>query len=295
MIASIGVGTAYAAPPSEPDVRISRIGLSGRRFYLMRTGISMTDTRKARVRICLTGVAPGVLASSASRFHGSRHSPSESFQHARTGCRAAPNQDFHRLSPLRHSRGWKPPMHAVPTSAFLHPFAPRALPRFPATTGTLTPARLALRTHTRGNEHQPFTGQVSLVHTTQPSTHSVSNHLTRTIIAFPLPAQRDGPSGFRTDGSALADSGSGLRLYLGSSSLRPAESSSSSYGLHVRLRLLPTPPHGDAVSFGYRERASPGRGLPPLRSRLLPGALGRVSIPDTMAKRLSGLESLPAY
>jgi len=34
----IGVGTACAAPPSEPDVRISRIRLSGRRFYLMRTG-----------------------------------------------------------------------------------------------------------------------------------------------------------------------------------------------------------------------------------------------------------------
>jgi len=33
--------------------------------------------------------------------------------------------------------------------------------------------------------------------------------------------------------------------------------------------LLPTPPHGDAVTFGYREQASPGRGLSPLRSRLL--------------------------
>ena len=56
---------------------------------------------------------------------------------------------------------------------------------------------------------------------------------------------------------------SGLRLESAGSSLRTAESCSLSYGLHVRLRLLPTPPHGDAVTFGYRERASPGGGLSP--------------------------------
>ena len=33
---------------------------------------------------------------------------------------------------------------------------------------------------------------------------------------------------------------------------RPAESSSLSYGWIVHLLLLPTPPHGDAVAFGYR-------------------------------------------
>ncbi|HYA43525.1 MAG TPA: hypothetical protein VEF34_19650, partial [Syntrophobacteraceae bacterium] len=44
------------------------------------------------------------------------------------------------------------------------------------------------------------------------------------------------------------------------------------YGLHVRLGLLSTPPHGDAVTFDYRERTSPERGFAPLRSRLLPGA-----------------------
>ena len=32
----------------------------------------------------------------------------------------------------------------------------------------------------------------------------------------------------------------------------PAESSSLSYGLVVHLLLLPTPPLGDAVAFGYR-------------------------------------------
>ena len=34
--------------------------------------------------------------------------------------------------------------------------------------------------------------------------------------------------------------------------MRLAVSSSSSYGLVVHLLLLPTPPHGDAVSFGYK-------------------------------------------
>jgi hypothetical protein len=63
-----------------------------------------------------------------------------------------------------------------------------------------------------------------------------------------------------------------VRLSLEGSSLRPAESRSSSRGLHVRLRLLSTPPRGDAVTFGFRERASPGRGLVPLCVHQLPGA-----------------------
>ena len=157
---------------------------------------------------------------------------------------------------------------------FLRPFAPRALPRFLTTMDALTPDRRALRTLTSGNEHPPFPGQVSLVHLAQPSMHSVSNHLTRPITASLLPTQRNGLPGTRPCGSPLSDSWSGLRTSLESSSQHPAESSSSSYGLHVRLRLLPTPPHDEAVTLGYQERASPGRGLAPLRSCLLPGALG---------------------
>ena len=80
-------------------------------------------------------------------------------------------------------------------STFLHPFAPRALPRFFAPTGALTPARAALRTLIRGNEHPPYPRQVSLVHTARPSLHSVTKHLTRPAIASPLPAQRDRPPG----------------------------------------------------------------------------------------------------
>jgi hypothetical protein len=150
-------------------------------------------------------------------------------------------------------------------STFLHPFAPQALPCFPATMGAVTPARRTLRTLIRGIELPPFAGQVSLLHSSRPSMHSVTKHLTRPAIASPLPAQRDRLPGLL--------SGSGLHPESEGSSLRTAEScSSDSYGLHVRLRLLPTPPHGDAVTFSYQERASPERGLSPLQSHLLAGA-----------------------
>ena len=44
---------------------------------------------------------------------------------------------------------------------------------------------------------------------------------------------------------------SGLRQGIAGSPLHYAESSSSSYGPTVRLRLLSTPPRGNAVTFGY--------------------------------------------
>ena len=93
--------------------------------------------------------------------------------------------------------------------------------------------------------------------------HSVTKHLTRPVIAYTLPTQRDRLPEAALMGSP-GHSRSGLHLESGGSSQRTAESCSLSYGLHVRLGLLPTPPHGDAVTFGYREWASPGRGLPPL-------------------------------
>jgi hypothetical protein len=231
----------------------------------------MLRTLKASTRICLKGVGPRVLAYTASPHSGSPHSPWESIQHAGSLCAKAPEKDSHRLSHFWHSRGWKLLAHRSHASTFLRPFAPRALPRFYATMDALTPARGALRTLIRGNEHPPWPGQVSLLHMTRTSMHSVTKHLTRPVIAYVLPAQRD-----RLPGSALMGSPgrsrSGLRLESAGSSLRTAESCSSSYGLHVRLRLLSTPPRGDAVTFDYRERASPGRGLAPLRSRLLAGA-----------------------
>jgi len=148
-------------------------------------------------------------------------------------------------------------------STFLHPFAPRALPRFFARIGALTPAA--------GASRPPCLRQVSLIHTARPSLHSVTKHLMRPAIAFPLPAQRDRLPEDYSHAIALLFR-SGLRHLSAGSSQHTAESCSSSYGLQVRLRLLSTPPRGDAVTFGYRERASPGRGLSPLGARLLSGA-----------------------
>ena len=116
-----------------------------------------------------------------------------------------------------------------------------------------------------------LSGQVSLVHVSRTSMHSATKHLTRPVIAYALPAQRDRLPGAALMGSP-GHSRSGLHLESGSSSQRTAESCSLPYGLHVRLGLLSTPPRGDAVTFDYRERASPGRGLSPLRSCALPGA-----------------------
>ena len=73
-----------------------------------------------------------------------------------------------------------------------------------------------------------------------------------------------------------------LRHFSASSPPYPAETGSSSYGPTVRLRLLPTPPRDDAVTFSFRERASPGKGLAPLGPRLVPGALAP---PSTAARR----------
>ena len=191
------------------------------------------------------------------------------------------------LSPYRHLRRFGFARYGLHLSTFLRPLAPRALPRFFATMDALTPARPVLRLFMQ-IERRPLNGQVSLVHMARPLTHSVTKHLTRPIIPrikSGVPAQRDGlPEPFRfraTRGrsrgfgqpGASFRSRSGVRLESAGSSRRAAESCSQPcYGLRVRLRLLSTPPRGDAVTFGYRERASPGGGLSPPYSRLLPGA-----------------------
>ena len=82
--------------------------------------------------------------------------------------------------------------------------------------------------------------------------HSVTKHLARPAIASPLPTQRGRLPGLYP----------GLDFTLNPQARRYARPNRVrlSYGLHVRLRLLSTPPRGDAVTFGYRERASPGEG-----------------------------------
>src|ERR1700690_1206892 len=96
------------------------------------------------------------------------------------------------FSRTAHSRGYVFIPYAHSSSIFLHPFAPQALPCINATTGTLTPAWLALRTLLKGNEHKPCSGQVSLLHMTRFSMHSVTNHPARPVTAFTLSTQRDG-------------------------------------------------------------------------------------------------------
>ena len=54
-----------------------------------------------------------------------------------------------------------------------------------------------------------------------------------------------------------ASAGPGFTFLQQARRSRPAESSSSSYGLVVHLLLLPTPPRGDAVTFGYRPERVP--------------------------------------
>ncbi len=70
-----------------------------------------------------------------------------------------------------------------------------------------------------------------------PSRRSTSNHVTHPHIA--LSATTACTVIFR------------LRPNVGGSPVHPAESSSLSCGPTVRLRLLPTPPHDDAVTFSY--------------------------------------------
>jgi len=201
--------------------------------------------------------------------YASFHPLFEGLQHALTPYRTFhpfpfPASGFSRLfSPFRHFHGFSFVHHGLNPSTFLQPFAPSRFRDFFAPMAALTPAQLALRS-SFGHELQPSIGQVSLFHTARPPTHSITKHPTRPVIAFMLPTQRDRLPGVVTR--------SGLHHESAGSPQRKAESCSSSYGLHVRLRLLSTPPRGDAVTFSYRERASPEGGLLPPRSHLLTGA-----------------------
>ncbi len=60
------------------------------------------------------------------------------------------------------------------------------------------------------------------------------------------------PSASRAFPFLLRNLHSGFAIHEQARQLHAAESSSSSYRLAVLLQLLPTPPHGDAVTFGYR-------------------------------------------
>src|SRR5690554_1285067 len=73
-----------------------------------------------------------------------------------------------------------------------------------------------------------------------PSGHPVPNHA--------MPSSRRFHSHLSATGQT---SRSRLRHAIAGSPGHTAESGSFSYGLPIRRRLLPTPPHDDAVAFGY--------------------------------------------
>ena len=77
--------------------------------------------------------------------------------------------------------------------------------------------------------------------------------------AFPTfrPQPRN-PSPSRFVSRLSARGYSRLRHAIAGSPRDPAESGSSSYGLSLHLQLLPTPPHGDAVTFDYWATTHPG-------------------------------------
>src|SRR6516165_2804487 len=110
--------------------------------------------------------------------------------------------------------------------------------------------------------------QVSLRFVTESSDHSVSNHLPSPrhqsgvcVVGLTGPRRRGRPLGaVRHLGFAFGErarhDGRPNRVHL-------------RYGLIVHLRLLSTPPHGDAVTFGYRAPDCPGRDFHPADSMQL--------------------------
>src|ERR1700737_1352343 len=72
-----------------------------------------------------------------------------------------------------------------------------------------------------------------------PSGHPIPTHVVRPNVTPITSCARSAPRGTR------------LRQAGASSPLLAAESGSCFFRLSIRLRLLPTPPRGDAVAFGY--------------------------------------------
>jgi len=87
-----------------------------------------------------------------------------------------------------------------------------------------------------------------------------SLRLLRVAVPAFRPQPRDPPIG-RFVSRLSADGCSRLHHTWAGSPRDPAETGSSSYGLPVHLRLLSTPPRGDAVSFDYWAATNPGTDL----------------------------------
>ena len=122
---------------------------------------------------------------------------------------------------LAHTSAGLFPCISVTVSFFLLPFAPPALPGLLAHMAALTPASTLASA-----------GIPTSVHPT--SYRSVANHLMMPPISYP----------------SLRES-FGLHPSLAGSPHHPTESRSYFYGPVVRFQLLPTYPHGYAVTFSY--------------------------------------------
>jgi hypothetical protein len=102
------------------------------------------------------------------------------------------------------------------------------------------------------------TAQVSLRFVTEPSDHSVSNHLSSSRhVSGVCDVGLTGPHGCGRPFGAMR--------HLGFASTQQARHDDRPnrvhlrYGLIVHLRLLSTPPRGDAVTVGYGSPDSPGK------------------------------------
>jgi len=91
--------------------------------------------------------------------------------------------------------------------------------------------------------HRPCFGQVSLVHMTRPSLHSVTKHLTHPVIAFMLPAQRDGLPGARSSSRRLSQSASRSGLHHEPQARRNARPNRVRHPTDYRFAYCCSPPH----------------------------------------------------
>ena len=154
-VVAIGIGVGKIgypiSPPSEPYVRFSRIRLSGRWFTAGRTGQPTLGSRMVnsrgwrRRRQIFTSSSTRDCRLPAYDPHPSQVPPRRTT--AGVSGLFSPSDG--------HSPRSRFPRYARHVSTFLRPFAPRALPCFPATIAALTPGWPALRHKGMNTVHAP--------------------------------------------------------------------------------------------------------------------------------------------
>ena len=197
---------------------------------------------------------------------------------------AEPLASFDAVAQRRHhairpDRAFRPPQ--IMGS---HPGCVCPLPSRLGTLGIL----LARSTHLASSFLPPFprgglccpslstarSGRGTIKALTPPGLTQAGGSLRLLRLAVPTfrPQPRDPPPG-RFVSRLSATGCSRLRRPRGGSPRYPAETGSSSYGLPIHLRLLSTPPRGDAVTFNFWTCDQPRHGLAPCRQSVLTDAL----------------------